>query len=152
MRSAAAFLLALLPITVIGSAAASGDARYMVEMELWINGEQRGTPLVVLPPGEQGSVEVHDEDGDQGWKIEVLVEAPAASDKAVLGSTWLNLAVHELRDGEWSLLADSLLGVPEGRSTSMSVVGSEIEEATRENSRVHLSARASRMRPGERQP
>ncbi|WP_376690751.1 hypothetical protein [Wenzhouxiangella sp. EGI_FJ10409] len=152
MRSAAIFLFATLSIALVGSAAASGDDRYMVEMELWIDGEQRGTPLVVLPPGEQGSVEVRNEEGDQGWKIEVLVEAPAATQSAPLGSTWLNLAVHELQDGEWNLLADSLLGVPEGRSTSMSVVGSEVEQATRENSRVHLSARASLMRPGERQP
>ena len=145
----AALVFAMLSIALIGSAAAAEDERYMVEMTLSIDGEQRGTPLIVLNAGEQGSVEVASENGDKGWRIDVLVETPTATEGATLGSVWLNLAVHELKEGEWVLLADSLLGVPEGRTSSMSVVEPDVDKATRENSLVHLTATASLMRPGQ---
>lgn len=157
MRAAFVLGFVLLPIIGVGGASAAEDvpymdARYMVEMELWVDGERRGTPIIVLPPGEQGSVEVGDKDGGQGWKIEVQVEPPTATEGAPLGSTWLSLAVHELEDGDWKQLADSLLGVPEGRSSSMSMVEPGIENATPENSLVHLTATASLLHPGERRP
>ena len=152
MRAAIFAGIALLSVTLISSALASEGDRYVIEMELWVDGEQRGTPLIVLPSEEPGSVEVADEDGDQGWRIEVLVEPPTATEGAPLGSVWLSLAVHERKEGDWELLADSLLGVPEGRNSSMSVVEPGIENATRENSLVHLSATASLLRPGHSQP
>ena len=145
----AAFVFAMLLIALIGSATAAENERYMVEMALSIDGEQRGTPLIVLPPGEQGSVRVRSDTGDKGWRIDVLVESPTAAEAAPFGSVWLNLAVHEFKEGEWELLADSLLGVPEGRTSSMAVVEPGIDKATRENSLVHLTATASLMRPGQ---
>lgn len=127
------------------SVAETGD-RYMVEMELWIEGEQRGTPMVVVEPGEPASVEVSDPSGERGWKIDLLVDPPVAAEGAPVGSIWLNLAVHELRDGEWEPLTDSLLGLREGRTGTMTVVDSDVDQATQENSLVHLSARASFLR------
>ncbi|WP_147306651.1 MULTISPECIES: hypothetical protein [unclassified Wenzhouxiangella] len=121
----------------------------MVEMELWIEGEQRGTPMLVVEPGEPATVEVSDATGESGWKIELLVDPPIASEGAPVGSIWLNLAVQERREGEWELLTDSLLGVREGRTGTMTLVESGVDEATRENSLVHLTARASILRPSE---
>lgn len=151
MAGAVKLLLVLLSVLAAGvSAAVDGEGdQYMVEMELWIDGEQRGTPMVVLPPGEPGSIEVGDESGDGGWRIELLVEPPARAEGAPAGAIWLNLSVFEQREGEWEPLADSLLGVPEGRSATMSVVEAGVEQATPENSQVHLTASASLLRPGD---
>lgn len=132
----------------VGNAAAQAEGQYMVEMDLWIDGEQRGTPIVVTPAGEQASVEVAGSSGEGGWKIDVRVEAPAAGEGAPVGATWLNLTVYEMRDGEWAVLADSLLGIHEGRSGTMSVVEPGVEQATPENSQVHLTVQAARLRPG----
>lgn len=142
-----AFVLSVLG--VVNAAASDKPDRYMVEMELWIEGEQRGSPMLVVEPGEPASIEVSDPSGEGGWKIDLLVDPPVASEGAPVGSIWLNLAVHELRDGEWESLTDSLLGLREGRTGTMTVVESGVDQATRENSLVHLSARASFLRPSE---
>jgi len=144
--------LILLSVSITGSALAAEARQYMVEMALWIDGEQRGTPMVVVSPDEPASVVVSDPAGEGGWKVEVLVDPPVASEGAPAGAIWLNLAVHERRDGEWELLADTLLGVPEGREGVLSVVDSGVEQATPENSRVYLVTQASRLRPGESAP
>lgn len=151
MRLATLILLAAaLPILVTGSVGAAEESdQYMVEMTLWIDGEQRGTPVVIVEPDSPASVEVSDEAGHGGWKIELLVEPPAASEVAPAGATWLNLTIFEQRDGEWEPLADSLLGVREGRTGTMSVVEADGEPATPKNSLVHLSAQVSRLQPGQ---
>lgn len=147
MQAAGKILILLLASLAVGSVPAADGDQYMVEMELWIDGEQRGTPMVVLPPGELGSIQVGSESGGGGWKIDVLVESPARAEGAPSGAIWLNLTVYGQREGEWEPLADSLLGVPEGRPATMSVVETGVEQATQENSLVHLTARASLLRP-----
>lgn len=142
-------LAMLLPALAAGSSETAPDDQYMVEMVLWIEGEQRGTPIVVVEPDTPASVEVGDGSGTKGWRIELLVEAPSAGEGAPIGATWLNLTVYELRDGEWEALADSLLGVREGRTATMSVVETGQEPATKDNSLVYLEAQASRLRPGQ---
>ncbi|NBD96084.1 MAG: hypothetical protein GVY11_06390 [Gammaproteobacteria bacterium] len=141
-------LVMLLSVLAAGNAAAQPENQYVVEMDLWIDGEQRGTPIVVAPSGELSSVEVGTASGEGGWKIDVLVEAPADGEGAPIGATWLNLTVHEQRDGEWEVLADSLLGIHEGRTGTMSLVEPGVEQATPENSQVYLTVQASRLRPG----
>lgn len=142
-------LVPLAGLLIFGAVFAAEGEQYMVEMALWIDGEQRGTPIVVVAPGERAAVEVSEDGGEGGWRIEVLVEPPARSEGAPSGAIWLDLAVHERVEGQWELVADSLLGVPEGQTSSMSVVDAGVETGTRENSRVYLTAQASRLRPGE---
>ena len=147
-------LTLVLPFLLLsaGLVPAAGGEQYMVEMDLWIDGEQQGTPIVVVAPGKLASVEVADASGDRGWKIDVRVEPPAVSEGAPGGAIWLDLAVYEQREGEWEPLADSLLGVPEGRTGTMSVVEPGVDQASAENSRVHLTTQASRLRPEDTQP
>lgn len=150
MRVVTAIVACLLSVFAAANTSAADKAdRYMVEMELWIEGEQRGTPMLVVEPGEPATVEVSDSSGEGGWKIDLLVDPPIASEGAPVGSVWLNLAVQERRDGEWELLTDSLLGLREGRAGTMTLVESGVDEATRENSLVHLTASASLLRPSE---
>jgi len=140
--------LVLLSAVAAGGVSAQPQDQYVVEMNLWIDGEQRGTPIVVTPAGELSSVEVGTASGEGGWKIDVRVEAPADGEGAPVGATWLNLTVYEQRDGEWEVLGDSLLGIHEGRTGTMSVVEPGVEQATPENSQVYLTVQASRLRPG----
>lgn len=150
MRAEAGILVFLLSVVAaISVSAADKPDRYMVEMELWIEGEQRGTPMVLVEPGESATVEVSDASGESGWKIDLLVDPPVASEGAPFGSIWLSLAVQELRDGEWELLTDSLLGLREGRAGTMTLVESGVDQATQENSLVHLTAWASILRPSD---
>lgn len=123
----------------------------MVEMVLWIDGKKRGEPIVVTEPGQRASVEVGDADGQNGWRVELLVE-PTASEGDPGGAIWVNLEVYRRSDGTISLLADSLLGVPEGRPGVLSVVDAgQSGEASPENSRVYLTARTSLLRPASAQ-
>lgn len=149
MQAAVRMLAVVLSVLVTGSLPAADGDRYMVEMDLWIDGQQRGTPIVVVPPGELSTVEVGGADDQGGWRVDVLVEPPAESEGAPSGAIWLNLTVYRAHEGDWEPLADTLLGVPEGRAGTMTVVEPGVVRATRDNSLVHLTARASLLRPGE---
>jgi hypothetical protein len=152
VRASLLSLILLLPALWAGSVAAEGSVQYMVEMEVWIDGEEQGTPIVVVEPGKPAFVEVGRSAGPQAWRVEVLVQ-PAASADADLGDNiWLEMAVYDRSEGELSLLADSLLGVPEGQPGVLSVVESDRQEASAPapaESLVHVTARVSRLRPAE---
>lgn len=149
MRLVSLMVLLLLPALAAGSDETLQGDQYMVEMALWIDGKERGTPIVVVEPDTPASVEVSDDSGRERWKIELLVQAPPASEGAPAGATWLYLTVYQGNDGEWETLADSLLGVREGRTAAMAVADVSEEPATKQNSLVYLEAQASRLRPGE---
>lgn len=140
-------LVALAALGLAGVALAVEDAPYVVDMKLWIEGELRGEPLVVVRPAELASVQVGGEQGAAGWRIEVLVEPQIAAEQGRAGSIWLNVSVLEQRDGEWNYLTDSLLGLPEGETGSMSMnqTGDQPEEP--QDSRVYLEVEVARLRP-----
>ncbi|MFU8830856.1 MAG: hypothetical protein ACNA7J_01755 [Wenzhouxiangella sp.] len=120
--------------------------QFLVEAELWIDGEQRGTPTLIIEAGEPANMEVGDE--TSAWRLEVEVERPAGIDMAPAGSLWLHIGVHQQSDGEWEHLADSILGVPEGETATLSVVDGDAP-ATPETAAVYLRIKTSRMRPAE---
>lgn len=127
--------------------AADGESRFLIDMELWLYGEEQGTPSVFVTGGEPASIEQGG--GSRDWRIEVEVEKPAAYEQAPGNALWLQLAVYEQVDGEWEMLADTMLGVPEGQPATLSVVEGEVEEASPDNSIVFLRATTSRLQPGE---
>lgn len=147
MRRLLRALPMLVPAVLAGNLFADDAERYMVEMELWIEGELRGTPMVVVEADEPAEISSLEADGLAGWKIELEVEPPGAGEAAPEGAIWLHLSIHQYEDGEWLHLADSLLGVPEGRANTLSVVQGD-GAPTAEESLVYLIARTSRMRPG----
>lgn len=148
LAAARGFALILAAGLGFGSALA-GTPRYMVEMELWIDGEQRGTPMLIVEAGKPAELVSTDPDGNNGWKIELEVESPGLAENAPSGAIWLHLAVAELVSGEWEHLTDALLGVPEGQSSSLSLLDGEGEAGGPDGSRVYLTARSSRLRPDE---
>lgn len=141
------WLAAFAAVVVAGSALGQERAPYVVEMQLWIDGEQRGAPLVVAAPGEPASIEVGDDAGSAGWRIEVLVEPQMAAGDGPGGTIWINVSVLERSDGEWSHLTDSLLGLSEGQEGTMTLVESGREPETPKESRVYLAVQAARLRP-----
>ena len=140
-------LAAMLLIAATSGIVNGGETHFLIEMELWLHGEQHGAPSVIVEAATPASIE---QSNDQtGWRIEIEVEKPAAHEQAPGDALWLHVGVHEKIDGEWDLLADTILGVPEGQSATMSVVEGEVSDPSPENSVVYLRATTSRLQPGE---
>lgn len=141
-------LLALLATAV--ASGAEPEARYMIEMQLWIEGEQAGEPIVVVEPGEPATLsEGGAEAGAPGWRIEVEVQAPNAGAGLPARAIWLDVRVDEWQDDGWTELVDSVLGVPEGEFSELSVTPESVSDPTPETSMVFLRARTSRLKPGD---
>ncbi|QOC21359.1 hypothetical protein IC757_09855 [Wenzhouxiangella sp. AB-CW3] len=138
----------LLCLLWLGAAQASDEgARFLVEFELWLHGEVQGEPSMIVEAGQPAMVEVGG--SDSGWRIEVEVERPAAYESAPDHAVWLHLAVHEQIDGEWEVLADTMLGVPEGQSGLLMVAEEGAAEPIPETSTVFLRATTSRLQSGD---
>jgi hypothetical protein len=136
---------ALLALALSGAVAAE---QYLVEIELWLDGEQQGTPALVVEAGSMASISRGDVESDEVWRLEIEVE-PADSHILSPGDAlWVHVGVHQKIDGEWEHLADSILGVPEGQTATFSVVDGEAE-STPETAAVYLRIKTSRMRPAE---
>ena len=136
------FLLALFLLFLpFGSVAAAETSRFFIEAELWIGGEQVGTPSLVVPANSPASVEVGDEDST--WRLGFMVE-PVTDAHAPADTLWMHVEVHQKMDGQWESVADSLLGVPEGEDATFSVVEGQ-QAATAESASLYLqiSARSS---------
>ncbi len=137
----------LLLIAATSGIAKGSEPHFLIEMELWLHGEQHGVPIMVVEADNPASVE--QSNGDTGWRVDIEVEKPAAYEQAPGDALWLHVGVHEKIDGEWDLLADSILGVPEGQPATMTVVEGEVSDPSPENSIVYLRATTSRLQPGE---
>jgi len=124
-----------------------GPASYLIEFELWLDGEVKGAPRMIVEAGHPASMETTGSGRD--WRIEVEVERPAAYENAPGDALWLHVAVHERAEGEWEALADTMLGVPEGEPATFAVVEGEVDEPSPEQSLVFLRATTSRLQPGE---
>lgn len=120
---------------------------YRVDMELWLDGEKRGAPTMIIKGGTAGSIEVGGEDA--GWRIELEIEQPGPGEGAPGGAVWLHVGVHRREDGQWDHLVDSILGVPEGEPATLSMVEDSEAEPVPENSLVYLIARISRQDSNE---
>lgn len=141
-------LIGFLAALLLGDSSAQAAERYMIEMELWIDGSKRGEPMLIVEPAEPAEISSTDPEGEKGWRIELEVEPPAAIEGSAGGSIWLRLSIHRLVDGSWQYLTDSMLGVPEGESHTLSVAGGD-GGSGREDALVHLTAVISRLQPAE---
>ncbi len=143
-------LLTIVACLVLAGATQAGDdeAGFLIEFELWINGEAQGEPRLVVMPGQPAMVDV----AGGAWRIEAEVERARAHEYAPGGSLWLHLAVHEQVEGEWEELADTMLGVPEGETATLTVVEGDVDDPAPDNSIVYLRATTSRLQPGDMPP
>lgn len=142
-------LLVVALLALAGSASASDVDKYMLEMKVWIEGEHRDDPLLVVDAGEPASIAFENADGRTGWKLDVQVDPPGPGEGAPEGAIWVDFSIHQLENGQWEHLADSMIGVHEGRTGTLSVANGE-GESTPQNSLVYVEVRTSRMRSGEK--
>lgn len=119
---------------------AAADQAFLVEAELWLDGVRRGTPSLQVLANSPASIEVGGD--EQGFRLEVEVE-PVNDAYAPSDTLWIHVGVHQQVEGEWELLADSILGVPEGETATFSVVDDDAA-ATPETAAVYLRIRTRR--------
>jgi hypothetical protein len=122
--------------------------QFLVEAELWIDGVQRGAPTLIVEADQLARVEVDD---DQSvWRLEVKVERPGAMDFAPEGALWLQVEIHQDSGDKWEHLANTMLGVPEGETATLSVVDGDAP-STPETANVYLRIKTSRLRQADLQ-
>jgi hypothetical protein len=131
--------LGLLALSV--SALALAADSYLVEAELWLEGELRGMPTMIIEAGEPASLER--EGDDDGFRLEIEIE-PVHDPLAPANSLWLAVAIFQKSDDDWEHVADSILGVPEGQTATLSVVDDDAP-ATPETAAVYLRIKTSRL-------
>lgn len=127
---------------------ASLAAEYLVEAELWLDGQSAGTPVLMVNADEAAMIERGTGGDDAGWRLTIKVEPADADPLAPSGSLWLTVELQQQVDGAWELLADSILGVPEGETATLSVVDGD-QEATPETAAVYLQLKTSRLVEGK---
>lgn len=127
------FLLAL-------SAGASAET-YLVEARVWIDGELRGEPSVLVESGTEATIEMNQ--AETGWRMNVLVEPPMAHEGAASDAIWIRVGISEQVDGDWVFLTDSILGVRNRQPGVFSVVGPDVETAAPDNARLYVELTAA---------
>ncbi len=137
-------LLAMLLTGCIASVVLA-EEQFLVEFELWLDGELVGTPVLIVEAGEFASLEKM---GEPHYRIEVLVE-PSANSIMPLDMAWLHVTVEQLGSDGWEALVDSMMGAREGEPTVLAVTEDD-RLATPEAASLYLQARTSRLKPGER--
>lgn len=128
--------LLLLAVSVCALAETAVGPQYSVKTKVWMNGDLRGTPELVVQAESDAMIE--NRSGDDAWRMHVLVEAPHESENAMDGAIWIKLGIEQEVDGEWEFLTDTLLGLPPGQTGSISVVGEHVEIATPENANLFV--------------
>ncbi|GEM_PF-1426852 len=113
-----------------------GLQEYLVETRVWMDGELQGEPSLQVQAGSDARIE--NRSGQTAWAMSVNIQPAHASEKAMDGAIWLDLAIEEEIDGTWQFLADTMLGLPPGQTGTVSVVGQDIETATPENAELFV--------------
>lgn len=131
-------------LLAVAPASAAAD-RYMLDLELWINGEQRGTPMAIVEVGQPAVLTRESEEDAGGYRVALEVEEPGPGEGAPGGAVWIYVTVSTREDGDWKELVDSMIGVAEGRSGTVSVVEGEVEQPTPDNSTVFLRIEPTRL-------
>lgn len=128
--------LLLLAVGVSALAETEVGPQYSVKTKVWMDGELRGTPELVVQAESDAMIE--NRSGDDAWRMHVLIEAPDESENAMDGAIWIKLGIEQEADGEWEFLTDTMLGLPPGQTGSISVVDEGVEIATPENANLFV--------------
>ncbi len=126
----------------------ASEQQFLVESSLWIDGQAQQVPAMVVQSREPGLLTPMAADGsliEGDWRLQVEVE-PADDPLALSESLWVYVTVDQFVNGDWENLIDSILGVPEGEVSALSVNGDDgpHDPAT---AQLYLEIRTSRLRP-----
>ena len=127
-------------LALLLSAGLASATDYVVESSVWIDGELRGTPSVVVEADKEATIEMAQ--GETGWRMTLLVEPPMEHEGAARDAIWIRVGISERIDGEWEFLTDSMLGVRTGSTGSFSVVDPGVDAATPESARLYVELNA----------
>ncbi len=120
---------------------AVAGSEHRVELDLWLDGVHQGEHQLDLKAGEPGEL-VHEPHGaDSGWRLVFEIESPDPAEGAPSNALWVHVEIHHKQDGQWDMLADSLLGVVEGRPATLSVVEGPADDRGPDGSLVFLTLR-----------
>lgn len=141
------FCLILLGACLAASlAAAQAPERFLVESSLWLDGEAQTVPVLVVTAAEPGLL-LPETVSEGGWRMEVQAR-PVDDPLSPSDSLWIEVTLSLFEDGQWLPLIDSMLGVPEGETATLSVV-EEGQQASPETAQVYLQLKTSRLRPAD---
>ena len=146
--SQAWLVLLLLTVAACALAETEIEPQYLVKTKVWMDGELRGEPELLVEADKEATVTLEFNQGG-AWRMDVLVEAPGEFENAMEGAIWLKLTIAEEVDGEWEFLTDTMLGMPPGQTGSISVVGEGVESATPENSNLFVEVTVEAMADAE---
>lgn len=138
------FKSAILITAALVVSAAIADQQYLIESELWLEGRSTEVPVMIVAAGEPASINPLTAVSESQWRLEIEVEKAAEHLMSPHDALWIHVSVHRKTDDEWEHLTDSILGVPEGETATLSVVDGDTE-ATPENSDLYLRVRTSRL-------
>jgi ribosomal protein S4 len=141
--------LAMVVAVLFFSTAAAAE-QFLVEAELWLDGERYDVPVMIVTPDEVSTMSPLADSSRLQWRLDVEVERADDHMMAPDNALWVHVGIHQKIDGEWEHLTDSILGVPEGETAILSVVDGDAEahpEASPETSAVYLRIKTSRLRP-----
>lgn len=126
----------------------AGEQQFLVESTLWLDGQVQHVPAMVVKAQEPGLLMPTAPDGgvsEGSWRLQVEVE-PVDDPLVPTESLWVNVTIDQFEDGVWTNLSDSLLGVPEGETATLSVDdGDNAPDPT--TAQLYLEIRTSRLRP-----
>lgn len=135
-------------LALVSVAGAQGGDLYLIEPELWLDGEPQDIAPMVIGPSEPGFLVDANNQGrveDGGWRLEMRAR-PSVDPLDLSQSLWIDVQLSLFRAGLWEPVLDSMLGVPEGDYSTLSIAP-EGQQATPETAEVYLRMRADRLRP-----
>jgi len=123
---------------------AQANDQFVVESELWIEGQVHEVPVMIVTAGEPAMVSRKEDLGEERWRLEIELE-PDGDALSPVPTHWVSVAIQQFSDGEWEFLADSILGVPEGQVATLSVDEGDVSDPSPENSMVFMNIGVSRL-------
>jgi len=123
---------------VAAAVQAAGSAPHRISVELWVEGHQLDVPVVEVARNRPAELVVSGSStAGKSWQLVVATDSPNAS----TGVVWLDISIFEQDDeGQWALLADSLLGLSDSGPATMSVNSDGQGEPAPDSSLVYLTA------------
>jgi len=151
-RRASALLCTILAGGCLAATGLSAQVpeQFLIDSELWLDGERHELPALVISDNDPGFLLETNDEGrveEGGWRLEIGTD-PVDDPLALSDSLWLNVRLSLFEDGEWVPVLDSMLGVPEGEFSTLSVSEQDATPGP-QTSEVYLRLLASRLRPGD---
>ncbi|GEM_PF-1509387 len=135
-------------LLLAGLAGAQASERYRIEAELWLDGEAQEVAPMIIGVDEPGFLLRTNEEGraeEGGWRLE-LRASPTDDPLGLSQSLWVEVRLSLFQGGFWESVFDSMLGVPEGEVSTLSVTP-EGQDPAPETAEVYLRLRTERVPP-----